>query len=87
MVRHSSNRNPFSNGLSCFYESSEILSMTYVVLKGYLYDPIDYMRPVIAIELEKYKKIGPSQPSQRPTQGSRPGRVPFGRGAQQDQTG
>lgn len=33
---HSSNRNPFSerSWLSCFGESSEILSMTYVVLKS-----------------------------------------------------
>jgi len=40
---HSSNRNPFSerSWLSCFGESSEILSMTYVVLKECLYDPID----------------------------------------------
>ena len=39
---HFSNRNPFSerSWLSCFGESSEILSITYVVLKGYLYDPI-----------------------------------------------
>nr|QOD40699.1 hypothetical protein [Oryza sativa]QOD40709.1 hypothetical protein [Oryza sativa] len=53
-VRHSSNRNPFSNWLSCFGESSEILSMTYVVLKGYLYDPIDCIRPAVAIERGKY---------------------------------
>jgi hypothetical protein len=51
---HSSNRNPFSNWLSCFGESSEILSMTYVVLKGYLYDPIDCIRPAVAIERGKY---------------------------------
>ncbi|KAL5697063.1 [Wnt protein] O-palmitoleoyl-L-serine hydrolase [Ranunculus cassubicifolius] len=39
--------NPFSerSWLSCFGGSSEILSMTYVVLKGYLYDPIDCVRP------------------------------------------
>jgi len=38
----------------CFGESSEILSMTYVVLKGYLYDPIDCIRPAVAIERGKY---------------------------------
>lgn len=43
---HSSNRNPFSerSWLSCFGGSSEILSMTYVVLKGYLYDRSDRLR-------------------------------------------
>ena len=53
---HFSNRNPFSekSWLSCFGESSEILSMTYVVLKGYLYDPIDCIRPAVAIERGKY---------------------------------
>lgn len=29
---------------------SEILSMTYVVLKGYLYDPIDCVKPAVATE-------------------------------------
>lgn len=56
---HSSNRNPFSerSWLSCFGESSEILSMTYVVLKGYLYDPIDCVRPPVAMEPGKvYRK-------------------------------
>jgi len=56
---HFSNRNPFSekSWLSCFGESSEILSMTYVVLKGYLYDPIDCVRPAIATESRKvYRK-------------------------------
>ena len=53
-VRRSSNRNPFSNWLSCFGESSEIFSMTYVVLKRYLYDPIDCIRPAVAIERGKY---------------------------------
>jgi len=49
---HSSNRNQFDerSWLSCFGESSEILSMTYVVLKGYLYDPIDCVRPAVAME-------------------------------------
>ena len=28
--------------------------MTYVVLKGYLYDPIDCIRPAVAIERGKY---------------------------------
>jgi hypothetical protein len=28
--------------------------MTYVVLKGYLYDPIDCVRPAVAIEWGKY---------------------------------
>ena len=28
--------------------------MTYVVLKGYLYDPIDCIRPTVAIERGKY---------------------------------
>jgi hypothetical protein len=28
--------------------------MTYVVLKGYLYDPIDCIRPAVAIEWGKY---------------------------------
>lgn len=56
---HSSNRNQFDerSWLSCFGESSEILSMTYVVLKGYLYDPIDCVRPAVAIEPGKvYRK-------------------------------
>lgn len=56
---HSSNRNPFSerSWLSCFGESSEILSMTYVVLKGYLYDPIDCVRAAVATEPGKvYRK-------------------------------
>ena len=55
-VMHSSNRNPFSerSWLSCFGGSSEILSMTYVVLKGYLYDPIDCVRPAVATEPGKY---------------------------------
>lgn len=56
---HFSNRNPFSerSWLSCFGESSEILSMTYVVLKGYLYDPIDCVRPAVATESGKvYRK-------------------------------
>ena len=44
----------FLTWLSCFGESSEILSMTYVVLKGYLYDPIDCIRPAVAIERGKY---------------------------------
>jgi len=53
---HSSNRNQFEerSSLSCFGESSEILSMSYVVLKGYLYDPIDCIRPAVAIERGKY---------------------------------
>ena len=43
--------------LSCFGGLSEILSMTYVVLKGYLYDPIDCVRPAIATEPGKvYRK-------------------------------
>lgn len=50
MVRSSLNRNLFSNGLSCVGESSDILLMTYVVLKGYLYYPIDCIRPTVAIE-------------------------------------
>jgi hypothetical protein len=54
VVRHSSNRNPFSNWLSCFGESSKILSMTYVVLNEYLYDSIDCIRPAVAIERGKY---------------------------------
>ena len=29
---------------------SEILSTTYVVLKGYLYDPIDCVKPAVAME-------------------------------------
>jgi hypothetical protein len=33
---------------------SEILSMTYVMLKGYLYDLIVCIRPVMAIEKGKY---------------------------------
>lgn len=56
---HSSNRNSFSerSWLSCFSESSEILSMTYVVLKGYPYDPIDCVRPAVAMEPGKvYRK-------------------------------
>ena len=56
---HSSNRNKFSerSWLSCFGESSEILSMTYVVLKGYPYDPIDCVRPAVAMEPGKvYRK-------------------------------
>ena len=28
--------------------------MTYVVLKGYLYDPIDCVRPAVATEPGKY---------------------------------
>ncbi|KAL4387675.1 hypothetical protein GQ457_09G015890 [Hibiscus cannabinus] len=32
---------------------SEILSTTYVVLKGYLYDPIDWVKPAVATELGK----------------------------------
>ena len=58
-VMHSSNRNQFSerSWLSCFGESSKILSMTYVVLKGYLYDPIDCVRPAVATEPgEVYRK-------------------------------
>lgn len=58
-VMHSSNRNPFSERscLSCFGGSSEILSMTYVVLKGYLYDLIDCVRPAVATEPGKvYRK-------------------------------
>ncbi len=36
---------------------SEILSMTYVVLKGYLYDPIDCVKPAVATERGKvYRK-------------------------------
>ena len=36
---------------------SEILSMTYVVLKGYLYDPIDCVKPAVATEPGKvYRK-------------------------------
>ncbi|KAK8946570.1 hypothetical protein KSP39_PZI006809 [Platanthera zijinensis] len=56
---HSSNRNPFSerSWLSCLGESSEILLMTYVVLKGYLYDPIDCVRAAVATEPGKvYRK-------------------------------
>jgi hypothetical protein len=30
--------------------------MTYVVLKGYLYDPIDCIRPAVAIERESIQK-------------------------------
>ncbi len=56
---HSSNRNPFSerSWLSCFGETSEPLSTTYVVLKGYLYDPIDCVKPAVATEPGKvYRK-------------------------------
>jgi len=36
---------------------SEILSMTYVVLKVYLYDPIDCVKPAVATEPGKvYRK-------------------------------
>jgi hypothetical protein len=30
--------------------------MTYVVLRGYLYDPIDCIRPAVAIERDNIKK-------------------------------
>ncbi|KAK8946571.1 hypothetical protein KSP39_PZI006808 [Platanthera zijinensis] len=56
---HSSNKNPFSerSWLSCIGESSEILSMTYVVLKGHLYDTIDCVRAAVTTEPGKiYKK-------------------------------
>ncbi|KAK8913868.1 hypothetical protein KSP39_PZI023604 [Platanthera zijinensis] len=56
---HSSNRNLFSERscLLCFGELSEILPMSYVVLKGYLYDPIDCIRATVATKPEKvYKK-------------------------------
>ncbi|KAK8969183.1 hypothetical protein KSP40_PGU005317 [Platanthera guangdongensis] len=61
---HSSNRNPFSkrSWLSCFGESSEILSMTYVVLKGYLYDPINCVRVTVATEPRKVNKKDISDP-------------------------
>jgi hypothetical protein len=51
--------------LSMTYVVSEILSMTYVVLNGYLYDPIDYIKPAIAIGWKRYTKIGakPAQPA------------------------
>lgn len=62
-VMHSSNRNPFSerSWLSCFGELSEILSMTYVVLKkGYLisiWSDRDCVRPAVAAEPGKvYRK-------------------------------
>lgn len=50
---HSSNRNPFSerSWLSCFGESSEILSMTYVVSK---YISIDCVRAAVATVIFYY---------------------------------
>ncbi|KAG6504778.1 hypothetical protein ZIOFF_037125 [Zingiber officinale] len=48
-------RKTMKSWLSCFGESSEILSTTYVVLKEYPYDPIDCIRPAVAMELGKEK--------------------------------